>query len=75
MIHRRAEFLAVDDVIESAAAVDEYSFIRNAYLQRRASVANGEVDEHTLQDVGQDAGATTNSTTGGGGNITEEPPE
>lgn len=57
LVNTRANLLSAGDVLD-AAAIDKYSFIRNAYLQRRAMLA-GNVDggsaNQGLPDYGQEA--------------------
>lgn len=51
LVNTRANLLGAGDVLE-AAALDKYSFVRNAYLQRRQSLISNARGEAALPDYG-----------------------
>ncbi|AJY29928.1 vacJ like lipofamily protein [Burkholderia thailandensis 34] len=55
LVNTRANLLGAGDVLE-AAAIDKYSFVRNAYLQRRqALIGGGAGAQSNLPDYGNEA--------------------
>ncbi len=54
LVNSRANLLGAGDVLD-AAAIDKYSFVRNAYLQRRQSLISGARGEAGLPDYSGEA--------------------
>ncbi|WP_102838412.1 MlaA family lipoprotein, partial [Burkholderia pseudomallei] len=55
LVNTRANLLGAGDVLE-AAAIDKYSFVRNAYLQRRQALIGGATGaQSNLPDYGNEA--------------------
>jgi phospholipid-binding lipoprotein MlaA len=52
VVNTRANLLGASDILE-AAAIDKYSFLRNAYLQRRQYQISGGQASSNLPDYGQ----------------------
>jgi phospholipid-binding lipoprotein MlaA len=64
-VSTRARYLGATDLL-SAAALDKYSFVRDAYLGRRRYQLNGGTDE-ALPNYDDDPGNTPPAGTQGGG--------
>ncbi|ACC71939.1 VacJ family lipoprotein [Paraburkholderia phymatum] len=54
VVNTRANLLSASDVLEGAA-LDKYSFVRNAYLQRRRYLLTGGTASTALPDYGSEA--------------------
>jgi len=55
LIHKRTELLTATDLIDEAS-LDPYAFMRDAYLQRRASlVQDGLVPDEFIKDDSEEA--------------------
>ncbi|KKB62274.1 ABC transporter [Robbsia andropogonis] len=68
----RAAYLNATDLLQSAA-LDQYSFVRNAYLQRRQYMLGKNQDSGALPDYGDDGGTEGGAAAPGAASATVAP--